>query len=105
MFDCSAVTQCSDYSSNQRACDYDPCNIPLGCYWDETSCESGVGNSLKPSSSFFSSIMNFFKGMLTGNVIKEITKDVGITGNAVREGNSVLENNGIVKMFNESERD
>ncbi len=49
LFDCSAVTQCSNYAGNQRACDYDPCNLDCNgncqsssmcqltsAYWDIT---------------------------------------------------------------------
>jgi hypothetical protein len=49
LFDCSAVTQCSDYSVNDRACSYDPCNLDCNgncqssgmcqltsAYWDIT---------------------------------------------------------------------
>jgi hypothetical protein len=58
------ATLCSQYP-NQRACNYDPCN--LGC---NGNCGSLPSQSASPS--VFSQVWNFVRGVLTGDTIKEI---------------------------------
>ena len=41
------ASSCGNYS-NQRACEYDPCNLVGGCHWTGSSCSSEL-SELKPS--------------------------------------------------------